>query len=360
VQSWRELATLRAGHRFGMAHAGWAYDAYPDLPTLDAGASMTLAEIEGPGVITQIHSTQHGLLDRDLVTDDRKALYARGIVLEVHYDGQADPAVRVPIGDFFADGCGGRAQNFTSLFVEKAPESYNCFIPMPFAGSARVVLVNETRRDVMNYSFVEYERFPRWDAALGYFHATWRRFAFQLHGESDQPFFHVDGAGRLLGRAWSVCTDDPFFADFRFVQEGNNEFRVDGEELPRADYLGTEDSFGFSWGFRRPFHGLYNGMNLVQNEPPGLLSIYRFHAANAIHFEESLDLRVDWSNEWRRQPEFQARIAALREAGRCWIDFATTYYWYQREVGYPHEPLPPLEQRARTVLRSNLGGVEAG
>ena len=37
--------------------------------------------------------------------------------------------------------------------------------------------------------------------------------------------------------------------------------------------------------------------------------------------------------------------------GGTWVDYATTFYWYQAQVGYAHEPLPPLAARAATLLR---------
>jgi hypothetical protein len=135
--------------------------------------------------------------------------------------------------------------------------------------------------------------------------------------------------------------------------EGNNEVRIDGEADPRADYLGTEDSFGFSWGFQRPFTGLHNGINFVRNETPSMLSIYRFHARNAIRFERSLDWRIDWSHEFRDNTDFHRRLAERRERGAGWIDYATTTYWYQREPGCAHVPLLPLSERAAPVLRRN-------
>jgi len=353
ITNWKDITRLNNQRNFGSCNGGWAYDAYPELETLDAGRSITIATIEGPGVITNIHSTQHFIRDNELSEDERKALSARGVILEIYYNGIPTPAVQVPLGDFFGDGCGGRARHFSTPFVEKAPESYNCFIPMPFEQSARVVLRNETAYNLSNYSFVEFERMPSWEDGLGYFHATWKHGAFQLHSKTDQHFLHIDGCGHLIGRTWSVCTDEPFFKDFHFVMEGNNEIRLDGEEEPRADYLGTEDSFGFSWGYRQPFIGVYNGINFVQHETPSLLNIYRFRGTNVVRFAKSFDLRIDWSNEWTAHERFQQEIAGLHSKGRGWIDYATTYYWYQQRVGYKHEDLISLAERAKPILHPN-------
>ena len=51
VCDWRESARLGQGE-FGSRNGGWAYDAYPELETLDAGRCIKIAEIEGPAVIT--------------------------------------------------------------------------------------------------------------------------------------------------------------------------------------------------------------------------------------------------------------------------------------------------------------------
>jgi len=354
--SYLGLATLRSSASFGSSNGGWAYDAYPELETLDAGRSITVAEIEGPAVITRFHSTCHFVKPpaaEEQQSPELNALCARGIVLEVYYNEVETPAVRVPLGDFFADGCGGRAAYFSTPFIEKSRDAYNCFIPMPFKGHARVVLRNDTAFGFMNYSFVEFERLPAWNDSLGYFHATWRRWALPVCFETDERFLKIEGRGHLIGRAWSVATDEPQFPEFGFVMEGNNGVFVDGETKPRADYLGSEDSFGYSWGFRGLSAGHRSGINVIQQKNPSLLSIYEFRDVNAIPFMKSLEWRVNWRHEFRGNQEIRDRIAARRRADGCWVDYATTHYWYQDHVGYAHEPMAPLEDRVKCVLRSN-------
>ena len=349
---WMERAAIRHSSGSGMCNAGWAYDAYPELQTLDAGKTMTAAFIEGPAVITCIHMTQHFVYvpQNDPHPEVWKALGARGIVLEIFFDGAETPAVCAPLGDFFADGCGGRAAYFSTPFVEKAPEAYNCFIPMPFGKSARVALRNETGHNLNNYTFVEYEKLDALPEDIGYFHASWKRMAIRLNHDTDRQFFHIDGCGHLIGRAFSICTAEPYFKDFHFIMEGNNEFRINGEAEPSIDYLGTEDSFGFSWGFRHLFNGAYNGINHLDRGTPNMLSIYRFLDQNAIRFTKSLDLRIDWTHEFRSwTPEnyqkFLTAIKRANETGGATVDYAMTYYWYQDTPGGVHEALPPLEKR---------------
>ncbi|KKK65078.1 hypothetical protein LCGC14_2977760, partial [marine sediment metagenome] len=231
-----------------------------------------------------------------------------------------------PLADFFGDGCNGDSMYFSSKFIECAPWSYNCYFPMPFKESARVVLRNDTEHDIMDYSFVEWESLPEWNDRLGYFHATYARKSFQLTKDSDESFFEIEGAGHILGRQFSVITDEPLFRAYATVMEGNNEIDIDGR--PRAiDYLGTEDSFTFSWGFQETFVGRRVGMTLVEHDDVNRLSIYRFHDHAPIRFNKSLKWHISWQNEkfFTRNPIWPKTVAD----GGCWVDYATVHYWYQ-------------------------------
>lgn len=333
------LATLHPGAATAMANAGWAYDRYENLATLDANKRMLVADLQGPGIIRCIHTTRHHPGD----------LAARGVVLEIYFDDAEQPAVHSPLADFFGDGCNGSSEYFSTDLVECAPWSYNCYFPMPFAQRARVYLRNDTDRDLSNYSFVEWEPLPAWDARLGYFHATYDRRSFQLTPATDETFLEIHGAGHLIGRQFSVVTLEPWFRHFNCVMEGNNSVDIDGVER-RIDYLGTEDSFGFSWGFQNTFAGRRSGMTLVQNEDPARLSIYRFHDHLPIRFDKSLRWRIDWTAE-RGMTQSPAWAKAVATTG-CWVDYATVHYWYQDVPGgFAHAPLPPPAERRRTMAR---------
>jgi len=221
---------------------------------------------------------------------------------------------------------------------------------MPFKESARVVLSNDSEKDLMDYSFVEWETLPEWNDRLGYFHATYARKSFQLTKDSDETFFEVEGTGHILGRQFSVITDEPFFRRYNSVMEGNNEIDIDGGER-QIDYLGTEDSFTFSWGFQETFAAQRVGMTLVELGDVNRLSIYRFHDHMPIRFTKSLKWHINWKNEhfFTRNPKWQA---AADESG-CWIDYATVHYWYQTvPAGFQHEPLRPVAERTKVMLRS--------
>ncbi len=202
----------------------------------------------------------------------------------------------------------------------------------------------------MNYSFVEWEPLEEAAEELGYFHATYRRNCFQLTKDSDEMFFEVEGKGHLLGRQFSVITDEPLFRSFGTVMEGNNEIDIDGQER-RIDYLGTEDSFTFSWGFQETFAGRRAGMTLVDVGDINRLSIYRFHDHLPIRFDKSLRWHINWQHEkfFTKNPKWHEAVAQ----GGCWTDYATVHYWYQSvPAGFTHQPLRPLSERMKTMLHS--------
>ena len=340
------LAVLKPGAKTGFSHGGWNVDRYPELETLRAGAKMTVADLEGPGIIRYIHTTRHA----------PKELFARGVVLEIWFDAAETPAVVCPLADFFGDGCNGNAMDFSSNLIECAPWSYNCYFPMPFKERARVILRNDTDRNATDYSLVEWEPIPAWNDAYGYFHATYQRKAFRLAKDTDETFFEIDGTGQVVGRQFSIVTDEPIFKDFAYVMEGNNEVDIDGRERA-LDYLGSEDSFGFSWGFQRIFVGLRSGMTLVDTTGAcNLLSIYRFHDHMPIRFTTKLRWHINWGCERHvhQNPIWVKRHNTALDRGGCWVDYATVHYWYQDQPGgFEHEHLPPVEERQKVVLHPN-------
>ena len=335
-----DIAEIKPEIRTGFAHAGWKYDRYSDMPSLDANKRMTLADLKGPGIIRHLHCTRH----------HPEQLASRGVVLEIYFDGAETPAVMCPLADFFGDGCNGESMDFSSKYIECAPWSYNCYFPMPFKESARVVLRNDTDKNLMDYSFVEWETLPAWNDRLGYFHATYARKSFQLTKDSDEMFFEVEGTGHILGRQFSVVSDEPLFGRFNTVMEGNNEIDIDGRAR-QIDYLGTEDSFTFSWGFQETFAAQRAGMTLVEQGDVNRLSIYRFHDHLPIRFTESLKWHINWQNErsFTRNPKWHTAVAN----DGCWIDYATVHYWYQTvPAGFEHESLSSVADRMKTMLRS--------
>jgi hypothetical protein len=337
------LPVLRGEVETGFSNGGWKYDRYKDLQPLEAHTSIVVADIDGPAIIRHLHTTRHWPVDT----------MSRGVVLQIYFDDAEEPAVNCPLADFFGDGCNGKSMYFSSSLIECAPWSYNAYIPMPFKKRARVILRNETDHRVSNYSYVEWETLPEWSDDLGYFHATYRRMPLQLTGETSEVFFHVEGSGHFIGRQFSVVTDEPLFKNFELVMEGNNEVDIDGRERA-LDYLGTEDSFTFSWGFQATFAGQHAGMPYIQKTDTLALSIFRFHDYMPVRFNREFRWTINWEYEfyWESKQQYLADVRERARSGGCWVDYATVFYWYQNVPGgFRHAPIEDLDRRTQAILK---------
>ena len=67
-----------------------------DRRSIDPGGTLTLAELEGPGIITHIWCT----------ISHKAPYHSRLLTLRIYWDGEEHPSVECPIGDFFGIGHG--------------------------------------------------------------------------------------------------------------------------------------------------------------------------------------------------------------------------------------------------------------
>ncbi|MES0326252.1 MAG: DUF2961 domain-containing protein, partial [Candidatus Bathyarchaeia archaeon] len=93
-----------------------------DFLEVPAGETATLAEMNGAGCVKHIWVT--------IRTDEE--WYLRKLVLRMHWDGEENPSVECPIGDFFGIGH-GVDQPFISLPIRVSSDgrARNCYWPMP-------------------------------------------------------------------------------------------------------------------------------------------------------------------------------------------------------------------------------------
>ena len=301
---------------------GWKVNPFIVIP---AGKTWEIASIDGPGVIQHIWLTPTGSW--------------RSTILRIYWDGQTQPSVECPIGDFFCSGWGTYAQ-LSSLAVCVNPGSaFNCYWSMPFARHCRMTLENRADKDVNMYYQITYaltEVAP--DQA--YFHAQFRRVNPLPYKEVYTLLDGVRGQGQYVGTymAWGVNNNG-------WWGEGEIKFYMDGdEEYPTICGTGTEDYFCGSYDFEDPvthdryvpFSTPYSGLNQVIT--PNTLyrsqfrfGLYRWHITDPIRFEKDLRVTIQ-ALGWRSG----GRYLPLQD------DIASVAYWYQ---ALPTAPFPPLPDR---------------
>ena len=336
-----------------------------------------------PGCIKHIWMTVGG--------DDT---YPRKLILRMWWDGEAEPSVEVPLGDFFGIGHGLR-RNFVSLPLQMSPEDgrgFNCWWSMPF-DSARVEIHNECDVPVNVYFYIDFEEYSdeggEWGnggdrgdtddsadrncspqsplsprsphSSPARFHAQWRReFATEgfltekLNDENHRRIWRetanasdadnyvileAEGDGIYVGCNLNIDCFSRQGNDW--YGEGDDMIVIDGEPWPpRLHGTGTEDYFNTAFGPTQEFCGPYHGISVNSGNPDwrwkGKNSMYRFHIEDPVRFRKRVRVSIEHGH-----------------GNKLTNDYSSTAYWYQHE---PHKPFPALLPVADRLPRPNEPG----
>ncbi len=301
------------------------------------GETVTVADIAGPGALQHLWMT---------------AAHPRFTILRIYWDGEVQPSVETPFGDFFCNGWGVYGQ-LASLPVCLNPGSgMNCWWEMPFRRHCRMTLENVGLKPTTLFYQIDYT-LTEVPAHAAYFHAQFRRVNPVPYGEVCTILSDVRGQGQYVGTslAWGVHNNG-------WWGEGEIKFYLDGDaEFPTLCGTGTEDYFLGSYNFDpgtanectfgntlgeakryQPYTTPWSGLHQVIR-PDGVYNsqmrfgMYRWHVMDPIRFEQ--DLRVTIQDlGWRTG----GRYLPLQD------DIASVAYWYQTE---PHVEFPRLPERDR-------------
>lgn len=298
---------------------GWKVSPYINIKPKE---TFVLAEIDGPGAIQQIWMTPAGNW--------------RFSILRFYWDGEKNPSVEVPVGDFFACGWGKYAQ-VSSLPVCVNPGSaFNCYWVMPFRKSCKITMENLDEKRMTLYYQINYTLtdIPEDEA---YFHAQFRRTNPVPYKEDYTIVDGIKGWGHYVGTymCWGSNNNG-------WWGEGEIKFFMDGDKkFPTICGTGTEDYFCGSYGFVSDNNYVeyttpHAGMPQVLS-PDGLYNsqqrfgLYRWHIMDPVRFEKNLKVTMQalgWMSGGRYLP--------LQD------DISSVAFWYQQE---PHAKFPKLPGR---------------
>jgi hypothetical protein len=286
---------------------------------------LTLGELKGPGVITHIWFT---------IAHDAPH-YSRLLTLRVYWDGEEQPSVECPIGDFFGIGH-GVDKPFVSLPIRVSSDgrARNCYWPMPFRKSARLTVTNESdARCHAFYYYIDWQKHKTLPKDAAYFHAMYRQEYPCVMGRN-YLLADLQGRGHYVGTIQSVYMVSP-----GWYGEGDDFFFIDGESEPRLRGTGTEDYFCDAWGFRQQ-DGPFYGTPLWQGYETGNRgTAYRFHLADPVPFTKSLRVEIEHKGS---QTFPDGKVDGFIERDDLMSSVAL---WYQTEPHKPWPALPPGPER---------------
>ncbi|NWJ50417.1 MAG: DUF2961 domain-containing protein [Bacteroidetes bacterium] len=315
------MATLENGNARGAGRElgqGWKLNPFIHI---EPGKTVTLAEIDGSGAIQHIWMTPTGNW--------------RFSILRFYWDGEKEPSVEVPVGDFFGMGWGVYAP-LNSLAVTVNPGSaFNCYWAMPFRKKCKITMENINTERMTLYYQVDYT-LTDVPADAAYFHAQFRR-----NNPTKNALYKlvdgIKGKGQYVGTylAWGVHNTG-------WWGEGEIKFFMDGDtKFPTICGTGTEDYFCGSYDFEiegkyKEFCTPYTGLPQVIR-PDGLYNsqqrfgLYRWHIMDPIRFEKDLSVTIQ-DLGWKSGGRYLQQQS----------DISSVVYWYQTE---PHAHFPALPDK---------------
>ncbi|WP_324668885.1 glycoside hydrolase family 172 protein [Geochorda subterranea] len=322
----------KAASRLGTGRKGRAFI------SLRRDETVSLAEIQGPGVITHLWMT---------VSDQTPEanFVLRDLVLRMYWDSEETPSVEVPLGDFFCNGFGTRCV-VNSLPIVVAPSGgMNCYFPMPFREGAKIAIASDHPADIEAFFYqVDFLLTDELPERAAYFHAQRRREKVTTPKRDYTVVDGIRGQGKYVGTYLAVAVLERYWWG-----EGEFKFYIDGDQdWPTICTTGTEDYFGGAWAFQErrpdgsicvvnystpylgyPFYAISDNTTAspYSRDAVPMHGLYRWHLMDPVFFEQDLKVTVqqighDGNNLFERSD-----------------DVSSVAYWYQLE---PHAPFPAL------------------
>lgn len=312
------------------------------------GETKTLFDNAGPGEIRHIWITMAS----------PEVYHLKRVVLRMYWDGEKNPSVEAPIGDFFGLGL-GTYKVFQSALIAVAPEkALNAYFPAPFAKHGKITVTNEGAKEVQAFYWnIDWIKLPELPPDTGYLHAQYRQCApckgwyngnfygndfsdarhdprwLNKSGEGNYVLLSATGDGQFVGTSFSVLQNQ-----WGGWNEGDVMIWIDGEKAPRIHGTGGEDYFNGAWGFTRLFDYPFVGLTEFTGwEPGSRFSLYRWHLEAPIRFRKSIKVTIEDGH------------ANLRKD-----NIYSVAYWYQTEPHSPFPALPPVEERIPKIIQ--VGG----
>lgn len=296
---------------------------------VQAGETLLLADIAGPGTIRHIWLTTHD-----------KPHLLRGSLIRITWEDQPHPSVELPLCEFFGFA-NGKCNAFQSaLHSVSSAKGMNLWLPMPFTKHARIEFVNESGARLPLFYQIDYTLGDRHDEGVGRLHAAFNRQNPTTKGDDFEILPERRARVRFLGAVLGVRPHDPLWWG-----EGELKAYLD-DDAAFATIVGTgsEDYVGHAFGIQDEAF-LHNGCNFREKgdaADTGMVSIYRWHLADPILCERRMRITMQ---QIGHRPTYKARTiddykAELYERADDWSAAA---FWYEAA---PSAPLPPCPAAA--------------
>ncbi len=343
---WEEGRSMRAGSNVWLEDAPYAEANNMDRPDrIEAGETYVMADLKGPGVITHIWMTF--LHEPHFWVKDGAANHQE-MLIRIYWDGREKPDVEVPVGEFFASCFGKRMEVISVPVIVEGGDSYNCFWHMPFRKSARIEIVNQSKKPIRKlYNNIDWIKKKSLPENTMNFCAQYRQ-EYPAQNGKDYLVLDAEGKGYYVGTVYSVRTRSP-----SWFGEGDEKIYIDGEAKPSIRGTGTEDYFLSAWGLDRhstPYFGVP-----YLNQPDRIIGqmtcSYRWHIHDPLVFNTGIRVTFETFGWMSPDENKEHRPHSWNERED---DFSSVAYWYQMGPSKKFTEIPSAEDRKLPSLERIL------
>ena len=290
------------------------------------GETYTLPPITGEMAVYELSARVKDLRESLDWNDPHRAHNAyRFLLLEGVFDGEL--SIRVPLGDFFGSAPG--INPYENLFFTVEPDGrMTSRLLMPFRRSMGLSIHNAGG---IPYAIELNLRIgPLAFGARGcHLRAQWGTLTGDTWPPFDANFLTTEGAGKVVGSVYMIANDGLIWWG-----EGDQKIFVDGEPFPSTFGTGTEDDYGYAYGYNGIFIRPYHAQTRVDGPASGgHISLNRWLVLDALPYRTSLKFDQEI---WHWMP--------------CRPTWTHVIYWYAR----PGTPGP------REVDPGRLAPVDLG
>jgi hypothetical protein len=240
----------------------------------------------------------------------------RFLLLDISFDGEK--SITTPLGDFFGSGPGVNPYQNLFFTVDQTGRMASRLL-MPFRNSMDLSLTNagripytvELSLHVAPHQFTDRNYYLRaqWGALT---HETWPPF--------DNNFLNTTGEGKVIGTVYQIS--NPVLI---WWGEGDQKIFVDGETFPSTFGTGTEDDYGFAYGYNAPFTRPYHAQTRADGPASGgHISLNRWYVLDALPYSRGIKFDEEM---WHWMP--------------CRPTWNHVIYWYAK----PGSPAPEAIER---------------
>ncbi len=285
--------------------------------TIPPGETRSLPSVEGERAVLSWSTRVLDTRESQEWNDPKRAHNAyRSLILEIAFDGEK--SIETPLGDFFGSAPGVNPYE-NLLFTVDDTGRMTSRLLMPFRKSMDLSLTNTGRIPYtveLNLHMGEYAFTDR-----GYhLRAQWGTLTRDTWPPFDANFLNTTGEGKVVGSVYQLA--NPVLI---WWGEGDVKISVDGEDFPSTFGTGTEDDYGYAYGYNGRFIRPYHAQTRVDGPASGgHISLNRWYVLDALPYRTSV--RFD-QEMWHWMP--------------CRPTWAYVVHWYAK----PGSPGPQATDR---------------